>query len=75
VKVIWEFRKFGSFAAELRISAHAPALPTLKMQVVPTHHTPDLALAHNGRKAPFDLGIDDIPDYPWPPPLFGEWGS
>jgi hypothetical protein len=36
----------GGLAAELWISAHAPALPTRKMQVVLTHHTPDLVLAH-----------------------------
>src|SRR6516225_4676841 len=36
----------SSLAAELRISAYTPALPTLKMQVVLSHHPPDLVLAH-----------------------------
>src|SRR5271165_7028805 len=36
----------GSLAAELRISAHTPALPTLKMQVMFSHDPPDLSLAH-----------------------------
>ena len=36
----------GSLAAELRIRAHAPTLPALKMQVVLAHDPPDLVLAH-----------------------------
>src|SRR5260370_2829377 len=36
----------GRLTAELRISAQAPALPALKMQVVLAHHTPDLVLAY-----------------------------
>src|SRR6516225_6751857 len=36
----------SSLAAELRIRAHTPTLSTLKMQVVLSHHPPDLVLAH-----------------------------
>ena len=36
----------GSLATELRIRAHTPTLPTLKMQIVLSHYPPDLVLAH-----------------------------
>src|ERR1700676_827288 len=49
-RVLWRIQvkayHIGSLATELRIGAHAPALPTLKMQVVLSHHPPDLVLAH-----------------------------
>ena len=44
----------GSLATELRIRAHAPTLPALKMQVVLAHHPP----ASNRYADPFSYSGD-----------------